>query len=223
LYLARASKTGMASLGQMRSHFRDGSRAIMYVETDARKLVVVLDDDAAMLHAIERGLRVRGYRTAGFSEVPDFLSSPGLGEAICLVLDINLKQASGIDVACQLKRMGHAVPVIFIIASDSEQTHRAAVGAGCIAYLTKPFRLENLGKAIEQRPQNHQSSRKRLVRCGPVLLPISTPALRKVEVSRHQPASRPQTSIHPHPLREPQDASMVFDEGPADGEAQAHA
>jgi CheY-like chemotaxis protein len=149
--LAYDSKTGMAPLGQMRSHYRNGSRAIRNVEMNARKLVVVLDDDAAMLHAIERGLHVHGYDTAGFSEVPDCLSSAGLDEATCLVLDINLKQASGIDVACQLKRMGHAVPVIFITASDSEKTRRAAIGAGCIAYLTKPFRLENLVKAIEQK------------------------------------------------------------------------
>ena len=116
-----------------------------------RKCVVVLDDDVAMLRAVERALRVRGYHTAGFNEVTDFLNSPSLNEATCLVLDINLKNVSGIDVACQLKRMGHSLPVIFMTASDSEATRRAAIGAGCIAYLAKPFSSATLVEAIEQR------------------------------------------------------------------------
>jgi FixJ family two-component response regulator len=122
----------------------------MNVDMDLHKFVVVLDDDASMLRALERGLHVRGYHTAGFSQVTDFMSSARLDEATCLVLDINLENASGIDVACQLKRMGHSRPVIFITASDSEVTRQAAIDAGCIAYLTKPFRLEHLVKAIEK-------------------------------------------------------------------------
>jgi FixJ family two-component response regulator len=106
-------------------------------DMDAPKLVVVLDDDVAMLRALERGLRVHGYQTAGFSEVTDFLNSANLAQATCLVLDINLKQLSGIDVASQLKRIGHSLPVVFITGSDSEATRRAASDAGCIAYLTK--------------------------------------------------------------------------------------
>jgi FixJ family two-component response regulator len=123
-------------------------------DMEAPKLVVVLDDDVAMLRALERGLRAHGYQTAGFNEVADFLNSADLAQATCLVLDINLKQLSGIDVACQLKRIGHSIPVVFITGSDCEATRRAASGAGCIAYLTKPFRLENLVKVIEQRRDN---------------------------------------------------------------------
>jgi FixJ family two-component response regulator len=115
------------------------------------KCVLVLDDDVAMLRAVERALRVRGYHTAGFAEVTDFLSSPILGKATCLVLDINLENVSDVDVACQLKRMGHSLPVIFMTGSDSEATRRAAIGAGCIAYLAKPFSSTTLVDAIEQR------------------------------------------------------------------------
>ena len=46
---------------------------------------------------------------------------------------------------------GAALPVIFITASDSEATRRAAIGAGCIAYLAKPFSSVTLVEAIEQR------------------------------------------------------------------------
>jgi CheY-like chemotaxis protein len=75
----------------------------------------------------------------------------GYTKGVPMVLDINLKQLSGIDVASQLKRIGHSLPVVFITGSDSEATRRAASDAGCIAYLTKPFRLESLVNVIEQR------------------------------------------------------------------------
>ena len=119
-------------------------------DMDAPKLVLVLDDDVAMLRALERGLRVHGYQTAGFRGVADLLSSPDLAQATC----INLKQLSGIDVASQLKRIGHSLPVVFITGSDSEATRRAASDAGCIAYLTKPFPLAKLVEVIEQRLDN---------------------------------------------------------------------
>ncbi len=36
-------------------------------------------------------------------------------------------------------RSGHALPVIFITAVESEATRKSALEAGCVAYLHKPF------------------------------------------------------------------------------------
>jgi DNA-binding response OmpR family regulator len=44
------------------------------------------------------------------------------------------------------------IPVIFITGNDSEGTRSAAMEAGCIAYLTKPFSAKTfvaaVGKAV---------------------------------------------------------------------------
>jgi FixJ family two-component response regulator len=117
---------------------------------DDQQLIVVVDDDVAMLRALERGLRVRGYHTAGFSEVTAFLSSASLHGTTCLVLDVDLKPVSGIDVAFRLKRLGYLLPTVFITGADSLITRRAAIRAGCIGYLTKPFPLEALVASIER-------------------------------------------------------------------------
>ena len=46
---------------------------------------------------------------------------------------------SGIELRCKLAELGAEVPVVFVTASDSEATRRAAVNAGCLACLEKPF------------------------------------------------------------------------------------
>ena len=114
-----------------------------------RHLVIVVDDDPSLLRAVQRVLQVHGFETEVFSSVEAFLEDAHLGEATCLVLDVHLQHMSGIELRRQLTRSGHSLPVIFITAVESETTHKAALEAGCVAYLHKPFPSDLLIEAIE--------------------------------------------------------------------------
>jgi FixJ family two-component response regulator len=114
-----------------------------------RHLVIVVDDDPGILRAVQRVLQLHGFETEVFSSVEGFLEGAHLGDATCLVLDIHLQHMSGIELRRQLTRSGYSLPVIFITAVESETTHKAALEAGCIAYLHKPFSSDLLIKAIE--------------------------------------------------------------------------
>jgi FixJ family two-component response regulator len=59
-----------------------------------------------MLRSLERGLRVRGYETEAYRCVTEFLGRARFEKSRCLLLDIDLKGQSGIDVACKLKADG---------------------------------------------------------------------------------------------------------------------
>ena len=65
------------------------------------------------------------------------------------MLDINLNGASGIELKRKLNAAGISPPVIFITARDEDVTRRAALSAGCVAYLSKPFSSKDLVDAIE--------------------------------------------------------------------------
>jgi FixJ family two-component response regulator len=117
---------------------------------DAFKNILLLDDDESMLRSLERGLRVRGYETEAYRCVTEFLGRARFEKSRCLLLDIDLKGQSGIDVACKLRQMGHSLPIIFMTGSDSEATRRDAIQTGCAAYLKKPFAFESLLQAIEE-------------------------------------------------------------------------
>jgi FixJ family two-component response regulator len=114
-----------------------------------RKLILVLDDDPSVLRAVERLLKVHGFDVETFLTIDSFMERANLRAATCLVLDINLNGSSGIDLKRKLSDAGIPLPVIFITARDEDVTRRAALSAGCVAYLSKPFSSKDLVDAIE--------------------------------------------------------------------------
>ncbi len=127
--------------------------------TSTRDLVIVVDDDPSILRAVQRVLQIHGFDTEVFGNVEDFLKGAHLGEASCLVLDVDLQHLSGIELRRQLTRSGHLLPVIFITAVDSDATRKAALESGCIAYLHKPFPSTLLIEAIETVSRSRKGRR----------------------------------------------------------------
>ena len=111
---------------------------------DQRKVVFVVDDDPSMLKGMRRLLRQYGFETVPFETAAALLDHDDFTQAICLVLDINLGDGSGIELRHRLAEAGVSVPVIYITGNDSDATRMAAMASGCVAYLTKPFPAQSL-------------------------------------------------------------------------------
>jgi FixJ family two-component response regulator len=120
----------------------------------AMKRILVVDDDASMARAVERLLKARGFAVETFLTVDGFMERANLRDAACLVLDIDVNGASGIALKRRLTEAGFSLPVIFITASVAEATRRAALSAGCVAYLSKPFSSKELVAAVETAQGN---------------------------------------------------------------------
>src|SRR4051794_20706943 len=103
------------------------------------KRIVVLDDDASVLRALERALKVHGFDTEVFNSTESFLDAADLETASCLILDVNLSGRCGIELKRNLTRSGVSIPVIFMTGAGNDATRKAALQAGCVAYLEKPF------------------------------------------------------------------------------------
>jgi FixJ family two-component response regulator len=114
------------------------------------KRIIVLDDDASVLRAVERVLKAHGFNADVFDTVEGFLGSARLSDASCLVLDIDLNGTSGIELKRQLASAGVSVPVIFITGADDGAKRKAALEAGGVACLQKPFRSDALIKEIKK-------------------------------------------------------------------------
>jgi len=109
----------------------------------------VLDDDPDMLKGLERLLKVHGFHPKLFGSAEHFLASVNIDDdALCLLLDVHLGSASGIDVRRRLTQSGVQIPVIFITANDNDATRRLTAEVGCVAYLPKPFSAKSLVEAI---------------------------------------------------------------------------
>ena len=116
----------------------------------ARKVVYVVDDDDGMLKGLERLLKAHGFDVEVFCSAEDFHAHARPRDALCLVLDIHLNGMSGIELRRELGRSGFSAPVIFVTGDNREVTHKAALDAGCVAYLMKPFPGKLLVDAIER-------------------------------------------------------------------------
>ena len=112
------------------------------------KSIYVVDDDPGILTGIGRLLRALGFGVQPFSSAEELWAREDPIGAVCLILDIHLGGTSGINLRRQLSQSGYATPVIFITGKDSETTRKAAMQAGCTAYLLKPFSAQALVDSI---------------------------------------------------------------------------
>jgi FixJ family two-component response regulator len=115
-----------------------------------RLSVFVVDDDASMRTSITRLLRQHGLNATVFGSGRALLDHNDFGKAICIIIDVNLNDQSGIELRRRLANAGIKAPVIYMTGNDSPTNRSAAIESGCIAYLNKPFTAQSFMAAVEQ-------------------------------------------------------------------------
>ncbi|MGR4974166.1 response regulator transcription factor [Pseudomonas sp. LARHCG127] len=111
-------------------------------------IVFVVDDDASMRDALSNLLRSVGIRVETFASTADFLRQPKTECPSCLVLDVRLQGASGLDFQAQLAESNSNIPIIFITGHGDIEMSVKAMKAGAVDFLAKPFREQNLLDAV---------------------------------------------------------------------------
>jgi len=106
--------------------------------------VAVIDDDEDICRAFGRLLRAAGMQAITYPSAESFLADTKHPEFSCLVLDIQLGEMSGIELATRLAAAGRRTPIIFITAHDDPEVRSAAEALGCAAY----FRKTDSGKDV---------------------------------------------------------------------------
>ena len=103
-----------------------------------------------MLRSVARMLRQYGYASLLFPSAEAFANHGDFGNAVCVLLDINLGDVSGIELRHRLKAAGNSVPVIYMTGNDNPAVRTAALQSGCLAYLTKPFSAKSLMEPLHK-------------------------------------------------------------------------
>ena len=116
---------------------------------NARPLVSVIDDDESVRESLPHLLRRFGFEVHAFSSAEEFLAADQVSQTSCLVLDITMPGMSGPDLLEELKRLGFAIPVIFITAQRDGKVRSQVIEQGAIACLFKPFSGTALRAAID--------------------------------------------------------------------------
>jgi FixJ family two-component response regulator len=115
-------------------------------------VVFVVDDDLSIREALQSLLRSVGHVVEAFACTRDLLEHRArlLGMAGCLVLDVRLPGQSGLDLQRELVTAGIQLPIVFITGHGDVPMSVAAMKAGAIEFLTKPFRDQDLLDAVHR-------------------------------------------------------------------------
>ncbi|BFT63489.1 response regulator transcription factor [Pseudomonas moorei] len=125
---------------------------------DKTPVVFVIDDEAPMREALSSLFRSIGLRVETFASPSEFLQFPDSDAPSCLVLDVRLQGASGLEFQHQLIESKIALPIIFISGHSDIAMSVRAMKAGAVDFLPKPFREQDLLDAVAAA---HQRDAKR--------------------------------------------------------------
>lgn len=113
------------------------------------KRVYLVDDDDAIRHSASFMLRHAGYMVKTFRDGPHFLDNIVADETGCILLDIRMPGMDGLAVQAELKARGIHMPVIILTGHGDVTVAVAAMKAGAIEFLEKPYEKKALLAAID--------------------------------------------------------------------------
>jgi len=116
---------------------------------EARRIFVV-DDEPAVLTALERMLRASGYEVSTFSSPSAFLDTAPHEGVGCVLMDLSMPEMSGLDAQESMHRKGITLPVVFLSAYGDVPTTARAMREGAVDFLEKPVQENQLLIAIER-------------------------------------------------------------------------
>jgi FixJ family two-component response regulator len=113
-------------------------------------VIFVVDDDASVRRAVRRLVLPLRHPVRLFASAEHFLAHADRDARGCLILDMKLPGISGLQLQQRLSAEGWQLPVVFITAHGNAESRDAALRAGAIDYLAKPFSCERLLQAVAE-------------------------------------------------------------------------
>lgn len=121
-----------------------------------RPIVFVIDDEPSLRASITRVVRAAGLDAQVFSSAQDFLRAKRPDVPGCLVLDVRLRDASGLDLQNELVRAHVDLPIIFVTRYGDVPMSVRAMKAGAVEFLTTPYRDQELLEAVKNALERHR-------------------------------------------------------------------
>ncbi len=125
--------------------------------------IVMIEDDDGHARLIERNIRRSGVNndiipfTTGTEAVNYLFGADGTanqhkGQALLILLDLNLPDMTGIDILKRVKDNAtlKSAPVVVLTTTDDAQEIKRCYELGCNVYITKPVNYESFANAIRQ-------------------------------------------------------------------------
>jgi FixJ family two-component response regulator len=124
-----------------------------------RPLVLIVDDDEDMRSALRELLLSVGIDARCFGSTQELLHADLPERPGCLILDVRMPGASGLDLQQHLTSNGNTRPIIFLTGHGDIAMTVQAMKAGAVDFLTKPVRDQTLLDAVTAAIEKDVSQR----------------------------------------------------------------
>lgn len=128
----------------------------------SQKKVLVIEDNELNRKLLEVRLEIHGcYEAVTTSEGAAALDIAREQQPDLVLMDIQLPDISGIEAIRRLKadEQTRSIPIIVVTAFAMSHEKASILASGCEAYITKPFRGEDLAELMERCTCRHPEAR----------------------------------------------------------------
>ena len=116
----------------------------------SQALILIVDDDAAVLNSLGFMLETEGFEVRAFSDIGELLHADSIHEANCLVVDYRMPAMNGFDVLRSLRKRQITAPAILITARSDKTLVGRAEAAGFARVVEKPLLEDDLVDSIRE-------------------------------------------------------------------------
>lgn len=113
-----------------------------------KTVIHVVEDDADMRASLVELLEDSGYTVRGYARAEELLARGDAIEPGCIVSDVRMPGMDGLSLLRQLRASGSTVPLMLITAHGDVSMAVAAMKAGAVDFLEKPFEADALLAAL---------------------------------------------------------------------------
>jgi DNA-binding NtrC family response regulator len=121
--------------------------------------VLAVDDDPAILRALDRLLRREGYAVSTADSGEEALAEVGVRRPDVVLLDVQMQGIDGLETLAQLGRQAPGLPVLIMTAQNDVDTAVRAFKLGAVDFVRKPFVEEKLLAALRAQSAGRGDSR----------------------------------------------------------------
>ena len=111
--------------------------------------ILLVDDEEIVLKSISALLSSEGHETTAMQSVPEALEALKASAFDLIITDIRMAPVDGMELIRIVHGSRPSFPIIVISAYTSDKIKKEGYALGCSAYLSKPFRVQDVLDAVD--------------------------------------------------------------------------
>jgi DNA-binding response OmpR family regulator len=111
---------------------------------------MVVEDEAMLVELLQDLLRLEGYTVTKPQSLDHFLEELSAARPEAVLIDVNLKQANGLDLLSKIRADQGLKDMVVLLSSGSDY-RQEALQRGADGFLMKPYMPEDLLTALKQK------------------------------------------------------------------------